>query len=74
MSIITGPTVLPKTDIQALQVIIEELRSRIAALEANREAAVPRLYQLTDTTPLSQAANGDAPRYDQASGLWLPAP
>ncbi len=74
MSFVTGPTALPKTTDQALQERLEALEARCAALEANRQPAPLRLYQLLDTGPMSQAASGDTVRYDQPSGLWFPGP
>lgn len=74
MSIVTGPIAQPTTTLAALQQLIESLQARIAALEANRQPAPLRLYQAADCGPLSEAANGDAPRYDQTTGLWLPGP
>lgn len=74
MSIVTGPIAQPKTTLEALMLRLEADEARIAALEANRQPAPLRLYQAADCGPLSQAQAGDAPRYDQTTGLWLPGP
>ena len=71
---VTGPHVLPRTTLSAIQARFASLNSRMTYLEKNRTPEPVPLSSIPNATSMQQAAHGHAPVYSQMVGGYWPSP